>query len=97
MFKKYFRPSCQFSYNERSRRFGLVQGFYNLVSHSGSFYQILMELLVCTINFGSLSKSVQTSRWLVRLHKSEYVTNILAGDGGDKPLKGPGYFTKSPC
>ena len=55
-----------------------------------------MKFVFCTISFGSLSKGIHTSGGLVELHQSQYVTHVLAGDGGDKPLKGSGNFAKPP-
>ena len=94
--QKYFWPTHQLNYNKSSRRLGLVQGLYNLVSHSGSLRQILTELIIRTVSLGSLPKRIQASRWLVSLHQPEYMTHILSGDGGDIPLEGPWDFAKSP-
>ena len=87
--QKYFWPTRQLNYNKSSRRLVFVQGLYNLVSHSGSLYQILTELIIRTVSPGSLPKCVQASRWLVSLHQPEYMTHVLLGDGGDIPLEGP--------
>ena len=85
--QKYFWPTRQLNYNKSSRRLGLVQGLYNLVSHSGSLRQILTKLIIHTISPGSLPKRVQASRWPVSLHQPKYMTHVLSGDGGDIPLE----------
>ena len=93
--QKYFWPTRQLNYNKSSRRLGLVQGLYNLVSHPGSLRQILTELIIRIVSPGSLPKRIQASRWPVSLHQPEYMTHILTGDGGDIPLKVPWDFAKS--
>ena len=94
--KQYSRPTRQLKLIRSSRSLRLAQGLYNLIDHSGSFCQIFTELIARTISLGSVSKSVQTSRWPVGLHQPEYVAHVLSGDGGNVPLEGPRHFTKSP-
>ena len=85
---KYFWLTRQLNYKKSLRRLCPTQGFYNLISHPGSFRQILTELIIRTSSLGSLSKSVQTSGWPIRFHQPKYVTYVLTGDVGDKPLEG---------
>ena len=59
----------QLNYNKSSRRLSPAHGLYNLISHSGSFCQILTELIISTISLGSSSKSIQTSGWPIRFHQ----------------------------
>ena len=94
---KYFRLTRQLNYKKSLRRLCLAQGFYNLISHPGSFRQILTELILSTISLGSSSKSIQTSTWPIRFHQPKYVTHVLASDGRNKPLKSSGNFAKPPC
>src|SRR6185369_7228541 len=93
---KYFWLTLQLNYKKSLRRLCPAQGFYNLISHPGSFCQILTELIISTISLGSSSKSIQTSGWPIRIHKPKYVTYVLVGNVGDKPLEGPRHPTKPP-
>ena len=74
---KYFWLTCQLNYKKSLRRLCPAQGFYNLISHPGSFRQILTELILRTVSFGSLPKGVQTSGWPIRLHQPKHVTYLL--------------------
>ena len=71
---KYFQLTRQLNYKKSLRRLCLAQGFYNLISHLGSFRQILTELIIRTASLGSLSKSIQTSGWPIRFHQPKHVT-----------------------
>ena len=90
---KYFWPTRQLNYKKSLRGLCPAQGLYNLIGHPGSFCQILMELIISTISLGSSSKSIQTGGWPIRFHQSKYVTYVLAGNVGDKPLEG----SRHPC
>ena len=94
--QQYSRSTCQLNYKKSSRRLWLAQGLHNLIGHSRSLRQILTELIICTLSFGPLFKHVQASGWPIRFHQPKYVTYVLAGDGGDKPLKGSGHSAKPP-
>src|SRR6185437_7038552 len=82
---KYFRLTRQLNYKKSSRRLCLAQGLYNLISHPGSFCQILTELIICTVSLGSSPKSIQTSGRPIRFYQPKYMTYVLAGNVGDKP------------
>src|SRR6185369_8829934 len=69
---KYFWLTLQHNYKKSLRRLCPAQGFYNLISHPGSFRQILMELIICTVSLGSSPKSIQTSGRPIRLYQSKY-------------------------
>src|SRR6185437_12993612 len=71
-------------------------GLHYLISHHGSFLQILTELFLSTISSSSLPKCVQMSGCPIRFHQPEYMTHVLTGGCGGIPLKGLGYFTKFP-
>ena len=85
---KYFWLTRQLNYKKSLRRLCPAQGFYNLISHLVSFYQILTELIIGTISLGSSSKSIQTSGRPIRFHQPKYVNYILTGNVRDKLLEG---------
>src|SRR6185437_14992388 len=91
---KYFWLTRQLNYKKSLRRLCPAQGFYNLISHPGSFRQILTELIIRIASLGSLSKSIQTSGWPIRFHQPKSVTYVLADDVGDKPLEGSRHPAK---
>ena len=95
--QKYFWLTCQLNYTQSSRRLRLVQGLHYLISHYGSFFQILTKLFLSTNSSSFLHKCVQMSGCPIRFHQPEYMTHVLTGGCGGIPLKGLGYFMWQNC
>src|SRR6185312_1347588 len=93
---KHFWLTHQLKYKKSLRRLCSAQGFYNLISHPGSFRQVVTEQIISTISLGSSTKSIQMSGWPIRFHQPKYETYVLAGNVGNKPLEGPRHPAKPP-